>query len=495
MRVLVVDDDRTVRETLGEILEASGYEVETTASAEGARALAESWQPHVAVIDYRLPDGTGVEVAGACKALAPDLGAIVLTGHASTGSAMEAVGRVEEYLVKPTPPDALLAAVARTAERSRLLAENRSLLAELRDANTRLEDRVSERTRQIEGLLRVNEAITRSLEVQEVIDAAADAVSTVIGGPAAVYLAELAGGFRRRAGVDVAALPPSLTCAADVPAGFTAVELEVEGGALLVVDAGADEDFLATAAATMATGLRNAGMFFAEREASRLKTMMLATVSHELRTPLTVINGFANLLVTMPHLPEDERLEILGRVLASSERLKALVEDLLDSGAIQGRAVKLDCAVHRIAPLVHRAVEGTIAPTEVSVHIDDGVTAWLDPGRFDQVVANLVSNVGKYGGEQCTITAEVTPTTTTLVVEDDGDGFPEEFLPRAFEPFSQGGTDVAANRAGAGLGLYICRGLVEAMGGWIVARNTGDGARVEVVLQAEAPDAPATASA
>src|SRR5688572_4215584 len=147
--VLVVDDDEGVRSTLVDILTLAGLTVAASASAREAMAEQTTAPARVAVVDYRLPDATGLELATRLKLADPDLPVIVLTGNASLETAVAAVGHVDDYLTKPVPPARLLQTVRLGLERRRLVWENRDLLSRLTEANLTLEARVRERTEQL----------------------------------------------------------------------------------------------------------------------------------------------------------------------------------------------------------------------------------------------------------------------------------------------------------------------------------------------------------
>jgi diguanylate cyclase (GGDEF)-like protein/PAS domain S-box-containing protein len=147
--VLVVDDDEGVRTTIVDILTLAGFTVAASASAAEAVAAQLVEPARVALVDYRLPDTTGLELAARLKHADPDLPVIVLTGNASLETAVAAVGTADEYLTKPVPPARLLQTVRVALERRRLVSENRDLLARLSEANLTLEARVRDRTEQL----------------------------------------------------------------------------------------------------------------------------------------------------------------------------------------------------------------------------------------------------------------------------------------------------------------------------------------------------------
>lgn len=130
-RVLVVDDDEAVRTTVLAMLQAAG--IAATGHGTGASALADDHDRRsaVALLDYRLPDMSGLELAIRLKTADPDIRILLMTGQASMESAIESVGRVDEYLIKPVKPQALLHAVNTALERHALLVQNQNLLDRL----------------------------------------------------------------------------------------------------------------------------------------------------------------------------------------------------------------------------------------------------------------------------------------------------------------------------------------------------------------------------
>ena len=147
--VLVVDDDEGARTTLVDILVLAGLSASAAGTAGEALAGRDGAIPQLAIVDYRLPDATGLELAARLKDADPDLPVIVLTGNASLETAVAAVGQVDEYLTKPVAPARLLRSVRAGLEQRRLRCENRDLLGRLQHANLTLEARVRDRTEQL----------------------------------------------------------------------------------------------------------------------------------------------------------------------------------------------------------------------------------------------------------------------------------------------------------------------------------------------------------
>jgi len=149
-KILIVDDDPGMRSTLFDILEYKGY-LPLTAST-GREALDHLTETEFAtlLLDLQLPDMPGSKLLEHFNSISPDTEVIIITGHATLKSAMEAVQHnVFAYLEKPVDPDRLLVTIRNSEEKRRLILENRRLLEELRIANERLETKVEERTREL----------------------------------------------------------------------------------------------------------------------------------------------------------------------------------------------------------------------------------------------------------------------------------------------------------------------------------------------------------
>ncbi|MEW6472583.1 MAG: EAL domain-containing protein [Actinomycetota bacterium] len=149
--VLVVDDHNATLESLVDILALAGLSARSAATAAEAVARQAEGPIAVAVVDYQLPDGTGLELAARLKDTDPDLPVIVLTGNASLETAVAAVARVDDYLTKPVRAEAFLRVVRAAWDRRRLVVENRRLLVQLQEANATLEASVRERTLELKA--------------------------------------------------------------------------------------------------------------------------------------------------------------------------------------------------------------------------------------------------------------------------------------------------------------------------------------------------------
>lgn len=211
-------------------------------------------------------------------------------------------------------------------------------------------------------------------------------------------------------------------------------------------------------------------------EAERLRNLLLSSVSHDLRTPLATITGAASSLLEADGLLQAEtRGELIQAILDEAERLNRLLGNLLSMTRIESGGVHVQMEWQPIEEAVGAAlnhVEKILRGRRVSVRIpDDLPLVRIDGALMEQVLVNLLENAIKYTPEGTTIeiAARVEGAQVVVEVADHGPGLPEGDEERIFEKFHRGPR--AADRRGVGLGLSICRGIVELHGGKIWATN------------------------
>ena len=188
-RVLVVDDDAGMRETLAELLAAQSIGAITADSAAAAEELVGTERVALAIVDQQLPDAAGTELAARLKADDPDLPVLLLTGDASAETAMAAVGKADDFLVKPVQPERLLSIVNNALDRRWLRMRNNELVRQLQQANNVLADNVRRRQNELTTLITMATAIASSSRLPLVLDAAVDVLSRMSGtSVAAIYL-------------------------------------------------------------------------------------------------------------------------------------------------------------------------------------------------------------------------------------------------------------------------------------------------------------------
>jgi PAS domain S-box-containing protein len=212
-------------------------------------------------------------------------------------------------------------------------------------------------------------------------------------------------------------------------------------------------------------------------EADRLKSRLLSTVSHELRTPLTSIRGqITTLLDYADQIAPEERLGILRLADSEAARLDELLGHLLDMSRLEAGMLRVEPVATDLRPVLEEAValSAAQAPNHHFVAALPSALplAQADRRRVMQVMSNLLGNAVKFSspGTTVTVSAEVHPATVVIHVRDEGPGIASEYLPFIFDRFYRV-EETAVRTSGVGLGLAICKGLVEAMGGQVTAES------------------------
>jgi PAS domain S-box-containing protein len=214
------------------------------------------------------------------------------------------------------------------------------------------------------------------------------------------------------------------------------------------------------------------------KELERLREEWASIVAHDLRQPLGVIALSAGALLEEGEeaLSGDAR-RIVARIEAAATRLARMVTDLLDASRIEAARLTLDRRPVDIGALIDRIVEehrGTHPGVEIRLAAGARETVPVDPDRVGQVVGNLLSNAVKYGepGRPIDVETAVRGDVVEVSVANRGPGVPPDQIPLLFQRFARTREARAGRAPGLGLGLYICRGLVEAHGGRIRVEST-----------------------
>jgi signal transduction histidine kinase len=224
-----------------------------------------------------------------------------------------------------------------------------------------------------------------------------------------------------------------------------------------------------------------------EQRAVRARDELLAIVSHDLRSPLSTIAMQAELMLQKaPGGGGAAAREGAERISRSAAHMKALIEDLMDLAKIEAQhfVVRLQCVDSR--SIVEEALLAVVPLAEakrisVSAELIDAPELQADPGQILRVLSNLLGNAIKFTPERGTVTVHMERSDVELMitVADTGPGIPADHLPWVFERYWQA---LPANQVGAGLGLYIAKGIVAAHGGRIWAETSPSGARFTFTL-------------
>ena len=221
-----------------------------------------------------------------------------------------------------------------------------------------------------------------------------------------------------------------------------------------------------------------------EAERVKLRNTLLSAMGHDLRTPLSSITGAASTLCTQPNLsPQAESLAHSIHIEAA--RLNKLVSNLLDVTRMESGALSLNRQPYFVDELIGSALElakESIAKHSVSLQVERDLPLLnIDGVLIEQVLINLLENAARYtlDGGNIAVTASQTPYAVEISVADSGIGIPEGSEIAIFERYKRLADKKTAERGeGMGLGLAICKGIVEAHGGHIWVRNRAENGAV-----------------
>jgi K+-sensing histidine kinase KdpD len=534
-RILVVDDEQTVADVCQEFLTTEGYQVSVASSGEEALKVLPGLHPDVILTDINMPGISGIEVVRQAKALDPEMCVIVLTGHASTGNAIDALRQgAYDYVTKPFDLEAVNKIIKSGLAHRRLRVLNRELIEELRGKNEilqhheqQLRERVRVATAQLTTLYETGKAISANLELGPRLQVICDKAAETLKARVAVlflkrdheddYVAAAAHGIelpqdgpitfiegqgdlgvvvlnrrsmRRTAGEEG---PIELLGVAGGVGSMVLTPLVAENqvlGVLAVADKPGtfgpdDENFLVLFASQSGIAVQNSQLFENTKSLDRLKSEFVAVVSHEIRTPLTSVRGAIELLADDRYFRNnDQQAKLLTIAHANTERLLMLIGDILDFSKLESGSLPMHFERQRIEPVVTQAtynlrtlVEERHIQLEV-VLATDLPDLMIDANRIGQVVTNLLSNAIKFSHTEgrIEVLVEVWEKMVRVGVRDHGEGIAAQNLPKLFQKFTQIDSTSTRRAGGTGLGLVICKGIVEQHGGQMSVESTlGEG--------------------
>lgn len=208
-------------------------------------------------------------------------------------------------------------------------------------------------------------------------------------------------------------------------------------------------------------------------ELEEMRTNFINSISHDLRTPAASIQGFAQLLLDERLTDETQRETIFRQISDCAQTLQGMVEDLLETGRLGSGAVKLSHSPVAVAATVGKLVDHirpVLQGRSVTLELPDDLTVSVDPGAFERIMSNLLTNAAKFSDADSNISVRghVEQDQAVLSVEDQGIGIGPEEQEFIFERFRQG-RNANERRPGAGLGLSIVRDYVSLHGGrvWV----------------------------
>ncbi len=483
-RVLVVDDERGIREGCRRVLGSEGYQVETAENGAAALEMAQSGAFDLLLVDVKMPGIGGIYLVRRVQQIDPAIVCVMITGYATIETAIEATkSGAYDFLPKPFTPDELIAKVNKALERRELTLEARRLREE------------KERS-----LLEISLEKSRLLTV---INCMQDGVlvtnrdgQLVLHNPAALPMLQL--GSQGVIGQPVARCVrvPQLVevvAAALAETGGTNAMLSQEirtpdGSGVLMANVAPVRDERAEILGSV-TVIRDITEL---KRLERTKSQFVAMVAHELRAPLAAVQGYLDVMLTGASGNDPQKIQrMLERSKARTAALVNLIDDLLDVSSIESGRIARRIEWIPLPSLLLDVIEMGRPMAEdrnISFHLD--LPGTLPPARADRedmvrLFTNLLTNAIKYNhdGGAIHLAARLKGQTIRVDVADTGIGIPGESLPRLFDEFYRVRTPETRQIAGTGLGLSIVKRILEAHHGWIeVESQPGKGSTFSVFL-------------
>ncbi|SOD91997.1 response regulator [Caenispirillum bisanense] len=527
-RILVVDDNPTMGLLMERWLAREGHTAATAADAETAVALLHGREFDLVLLDLLMPKVSGYELLVRLKAddRCRDLPIIMIS---SLGD-IDAIARcieagAEDFLQKPFNATLLKARIQAGLDRKRLHDRERRAVAALREER----DTVARQRALLDTTLQAMGDGVTVVDADGVLQLWNPAAARIHGLPEDVL----------RHGVTVGELVLHAAARSAAPEAAVVAEIEhwltsirerrrettdrplLDGRIVQVTRAPMPDGGQValwrdvTAEKRLQRATEEARR--AAEEAARAKSEFLAVMSHEIRTPM---NGVLGLLEVLGRTRLDaEQREAVALMSDSARTLLQLINDILDWSKIEAGKLDLERAPVDLAAVTTGAAalltpQAGAKGVALLAEPDPALPALVegDAVRLRQVLYNLVGNAVKFTEDgRVRVTAAAEPAgdgraAVTLRIEDTGIGMPPEVLARLFQPFVQGDSSTTRRFGGSGLGLSICRRLVDLMGGTLTAESTpGRGSvftvrldlpvlaqeRAAVVTPAAAPVAPA----
>ncbi|MGK3968561.1 ATP-binding protein [Sorangium sp. So ce118] len=536
VRLLVVDDDTVDRIAILRALRSGRVdaEIREADSVDSALAVLYEQQIDCVLLDFYLPGGDGLAVIEAARKAKLTAPFIMLTGQGDESLAVDLMKRgAADYVPKNLlTPERLVQSLRyvlrlneaerREDEARRALSRHANQLAQLTEATLRihrslsLNELIQRTTDEARALLDADVAVARlaargvtqrsmtgvSLSEEYAAREDRDGIREI-----ALGLIERRSTSVRLTGDEIASDPTCADVLSRAPAELhprSLVAAPLRGrdgqciGSVQLLDrrdgpfVESDEVLLTQLAQSASVALENARLYNEAQAATRARDDLLAIVSHDLRNPLNTIAITASLLrsdlLQRKDGEEDDAVQLVDRMDRGIQRMTRLIEDLLDASRIEAGRLVVSPRVERGGALVREALEAAASLAEAKGcrvtqgPLDAGLEVLADRDRVLQVFSNLLGNALKFtpkGGVVSVSLCRVADL-ARFSVADTGPGISPEHQPHLFDRYWKASQE---SRTGAGLGLYIARGIVEAHHGTVAVESTlGQGTTIHFSL-------------
>lgn len=470
--ILVVDDEKPIRDGCTRVLSNKGYDVLTAENGKEALEILSGENISIVLLDLKMPVMSGEEVLAIAGEKYPDIPIIIITGHGTVDTAVECMKKgAYDFVTKPFQIEEFLATVKRAAEKQfleqkarKLQDENIQNLYDLNLEKSRIKTIINHMDN---GVIVTN----RNMEV-------------VLHNPAFLRLMEISRDIENPTPADglikdqsLLESLKSLQSVKNLETGSISLEIQGGGNFLRAISApvrGPDKKIVGAV-----TVLENVTAF---KQLDQMKTDFVNMVAHELRSPLVSIRQLNNVILEGLAGPlEEKQADYIGRGLKKTDALLELINDLLEVAKMEaGKLIQ-----HRVPTDIGRIIEETVSLLEaraknlgisISYSFTDLKPIQSDEKSMGEVFNNLISNAINYSpeGGKVSITAMRLGEYLEICITDNGVGIPEEELPKIFDKFYRVKNPKTRGITGTGLGLSLVKGIIEAHHGSIGVESVPD---------------------
>ncbi|MFH1954529.1 MAG: ATP-binding protein [Pseudomonadota bacterium] len=472
IKILVVDDERPIRDGCHRVLTGRGYEVITAENGQIALDILAKEPLDIILLDLKMPVIGGKEVLEVTRATYPDIPVIIITGHGTVDTAVECMKNgAYDFITKPFQIDQFVLTVQRAADKRKLEQKARLFEEEnirnLYDLNleksrlktiiNRMANGVMVTNRNLEVVLH-NPALMRLMETSEEIENPAP-IARIIN------KASLIDTLKR---ILTGESSEEVSISQEIQAGKNTLR------AISAPALGPDKSIAGTV-----TVLEDITAF---KQLDQMKSDFVNMVAHELRSPLVSIRQLNSVLLEGLVGPlQEKQQDFVKRGIRKIDSLIELINDLLDVAKIEaGKYVQ-----HQVPTDIGKIIEEIVALMEprarkqgiILTHSFQGLKpVQADPKNMEEIINNLVSNAINYSpeGGRVSVSARGFGEYMEIKVEDTGVGIPPEELPKIFDKFYRVKHPKTRQVTGTGLGLAIVKGVIEAHHGAIDVESIVD---------------------
>jgi signal transduction histidine kinase len=472
IKVLVVDDEKVVRDGCHRVLTGKGFQVLTTENGQQAMDTLAQETVDIILLDLKMPVMSGEEVLEQTSTRYADIPVIIITGHGTIDTAVECMKKgAYDFITKPFQIDQFLLTINRAAEKRRLEQkakqfeeENVRNLYDLNLEKSRLKtiinymaNGVMVNNRNLEVVLH-NPALMRLLEISEEIENPIS-VTRIINDESLISTLER---------IQTGGESEQESISQEIMAGNRALR------AISAPALGPDTEVVGTV-----TVLEDITAF---KQLDEMKSDFVNMVAHELRSPLTAIRQQNSVVLEGLAGPlEEKQQDFLGRGIKKIDTLLELINDLLDVAKIEaGKHVQ-----HQVPIDIGQIIEETVKLMEPRAREQNIALTYscknmqpiqADPKSIEEIFNNLITNAVNYSADsgQVTVTAQCLGEYMEIKVADTGVGIPPEEQPKIFDKFYRVKHPKTRQVMGTGLGLAIVKGIVEAHHGTIDVESVPD---------------------